>query len=143
LPAAPVVGFDATGIQLADGGTVTWDQVGRACFADADQPQLDHFLESIGAPLRKLRYRLAIGNVRGAEQAADALIVGYPDPREFTACLVDLVRMQARFERNELPRAAMPWECVLAYGSIAAKMVACKNKTNRPILHGRLFAVWR
>ena len=148
IPASPVARYDQDGVQLENGDTITWDRVAKATVAVADQDRVDEWLQSIGEPLARLRWRLEIGDFVGAQQAVGELPDELHKRRSQTALLIRLATMSYHIEQGDSMSAAIVWVGALDLLSehpawrdqVPAKvhLPADPNTT----LHPRLMPIW-
>ena len=92
---APIAAGSAAGIQFAAGDAVGWEQVLQVQAAAIRPEQARDFLQRVGLPAARVRWRLEIGDWRGAGDLSGSLLAGSGDEPSETQGLLWLAQMAA------------------------------------------------
>jgi len=105
----PTVGFDADGVRLADGRTITWDQIESGRVAADRQADFDRMLSQLGSHLYRIRRRLDTGDYAGLLSHAEAMYPQYAERSSPTAYMVFQSLMWARLAVGRREAALEPY----------------------------------
>ncbi|HAN98272.1 MAG TPA: hypothetical protein DCQ98_12950 [Planctomycetaceae bacterium] len=104
-----VAEVDADGVLLIGARRIGWDRLRGGEVAPELQEAFDRHVVELGVPLRRLRYRLTIGDYRGLAEGAEALAPLYAESASPTAALVRLAAFRGHLESGRRAAAFGAW----------------------------------
>ncbi len=104
-----VAEVDADGVLLIGARRIGWDRLRAGEVAPELQEAFDRHVVELGIPLRRLRYRLTIGDYRGLAEGAEVLAPIYAESASPTAALVRLAAFRGHLEAGRRAAALGAW----------------------------------
>lgn len=104
-----VSAFDEDGVQFAEGGSFTWDEIERGVVAPERQAAFDKMLTELGGHLYRIRQRLSVEDYVGLLPHAEAVYPRYRQRRSETAYMVCQATMWGRLAARRREEAVEPY----------------------------------